>query len=359
MHIKSLKLTNFRNYKSEYLEFSPGKNIIYGLNGQGKTNIVEALYFLQSGKSYRSLKDSETILFGEDYAKIEIEFFKNSNSQNAQFFISEKKSVKLNGILLDKLSELIGSINLVIFTPDHLNLIKDGPGIRRQFIDSFISQLKPSYFQNLISYYRVLKQRNNLLKKRDRKMMDTIFVWDEKLASYGVEICKMRMSAIEKINSTVNLINSSDKVESIELKYVPSIKGDFCDKENFLCQLKSMDEKDFERGITQIGPHKDDFNIFMDGFNIKKYGSQGQQRSCVLKLKLSECEIIKEKEGEYPVLLLDDILSELDDERRRFFIENIKDRQVIITCTDMEYLSGLSDVLFEIEKGKIKRKSEM
>lgn len=359
MHIKSLKLLNFRNYKSEFIEFSPEKNIIFGLNGQGKTNIVEALYFLQSGKSYRSFKDSETILFGEDFAKIEIEFSKHSNPQNAQFFISDKKSVKLNGILLDKLSELVGSINIVIFTPDHLNLIKDGPGIRRQFLDSFISQIKPSYFQNLMNYYRVLKQRNNLLKKRDRKMMETVFVWDEKLAEYGIEILKMRMSAIEKINSTVNLINSGNGVESIFLKYVPSVRGDFCDKENFLSQLKSMAEKDFEKGITQIGPHKDDFNIFMDGINIKKYGSQGQQRSCVLKLKLSECEIIKEKEGEYPVLLLDDILSELDEERRKFFIENIKDRQVIITCTDMEYLSGLSDICFEVEKGKIIRKKEM
>jgi len=359
MHIKNLKLTNFRNYKSEYIEFSPGKNIIYGLNGQGKTNIVEAIYFLQSGKSYRSLKDSETIMFGEDYAKIEIEFEKNSSSQSAQFFISDKKSVKLNGILLDKLSELVGNINIVIFTPDHLNLIKDGPGIRRQFLDSFISQLKPTYFKNLINYYRVLKQRNNLLKQRNRKLLDTVFVWDEKLSQYGAEICKMRMGAIEKINSTVNMITSSGEVENIELKYIPSIKGDFTDAENFVKQLNSGLEKDFERGITQTGPHKDDFSILMNGFNIKKYGSQGQQRSCVLKLKLSECEIIKEKEGEQPVLLLDDILSELDEERRRFFIENIKDRQVIITCTDMEYLSDLSKVCFEVEKGKIIRKQEM
>ena len=355
MFIKNLKLKNFRNYKDEYIEFSPGKNIIYGLNGHGKTNIIEALYFLQSGKSYRSLKDSETIRFGEDFAVVESEFEKRGILGNAQFFLSDKKSVKLNGIVLDKLSELVGSINMVIFTPDHLNLIKEGPGIRRQFLDSFISQIKPSYFINLINYYRVLKQRNNLLKQRNRKYLDSVFVWDEKLAEFGSKICVLRQNAIDKINSTVNLINCGNEVEEISLKYVPCVKGNFSDKENFLNQLKNSLEKDFERGITQTGPHKDDFIINMNGFNIKKYGSQGQQRSCVLKLKLSECEIIKEKEGEQPVLLLDDILSELDEGRRKFFIENINERQVIITCTDIEYLSGISDALFKVENGKIIR----
>lgn len=353
MYIKSLKLKNFRNYDDANIEFSPKKNIIYGLNGQGKTNIIEALYFMQSGKSYRCTKEKEIIKFGCDFAKIEAEFVKDERKNNVMFFLSEKKNIKLNGIAIDRLSELIGNINLVIFTPDHLNLIKEGPSVRRNFLDSFISQLKPVYFKNLINYYKVLKQRNNILKSNKKNMIDTITVWDEKLAELSLNICEMRDGAIKKINEKINNIENLIGTENIRLEYVPGIKGDYKSKENILNQLSQGLERDLEYRMTMTGPHRDDFEIFMNDNNIKKFGSQGQQRSCVLKLKLSECEIIKEKTGEMPPILLDDILSELDENRRKLFIENIKDTQVIITCTDRNFLDDMEGFYFKVHKGKI------
>ncbi len=354
MYIKNLNLQNFRNYDNLNIEFSPKMNIIYGHNGQGKTNIVEALYFFQSGKSFRCLKDKEAVKFGEDYFKIQAFFETNQGQSDALVFVQDKKSVRLNGVQLEKLSELVGEYNMVIFTPDYLNLIKDGPGVRRQFIDSFISQIKPTYFKNLISYYRVLKQRNNVLKQKNKNMLSTLDIWDEKLALLGVKINKMRSSAIDKINETINIVGAESFItEKIKLIYTPSVKGDFEDKENFLYQLSSSRERDLEKGITLTGPHRDDFEIFMNDINIKKYGSQGQMRSCVLKLKLSECEIIKEKTGDTPILLLDDILSELDIERRKFFLENIKDKQVIITCTEKENISFENCFVFRVENGKV------
>ena len=352
MYIQNLKLKNFRNYEDLDIEFSPQKNIFYGLNGQGKTNIIEALYFMQSGKSYRCTKEKETIKFGCDFAKIEADFIKDERKNNVLFFLSEKKNIKLNGIAIDRLSELIGNINLVIFTPDHLNLVKEGPSVRRNFLDSFISQLKPIYFKNLINYYKVLKQRNNILKSH-KNMLETISVWDEKLADLALNICQMRENVIKKINKVINEKDELTGTEKIELEYVCGIKGDYKSKENILNQLKSGLERDLEYKMTMTGPHRDDFEIFMNGKNIKKYGSQGQQRSCVLKLKLSECEIIKEKTGEMPPILLDDILSELDENRRKNFIENIKDNQVIITCTDKEFLKDMEGFYFRVHEGKV------
>ena len=357
MYIKSLKLKNFRNYEEAKLEFSPEKNIIFGLNGQGKTNIIEALYFLQSGRSYRCTKEKETIKFGCEYARIEAEFEKDEIKNNILFFISDKKSVKINGINIDRLSEIIGNINLVIFTPDHLNLIKEGPSVRRNFLDSFISQLKPTYFKNLIAYYKVLKQRNNILKSKNKNMLSTISVWNEKLAELSVNICEMRRATIDKINKNINNITGPAEEESLKLLYLPGIKGEFNNKENIIAQLEGSIDRDLEYGMTMTGPHRDDFEIFMNEENIKKYGSQGQQRSCVLKLKLAECEIIKEKTGQMPPILLDDILSELDENRRHLFIENIKNTQVIITCTDKEFLKGMEGFYFRVEKGKIKKEN--
>jgi len=353
MYIKSLSLKNFRNYDTLELELSPEKNIFYGLNGQGKTNIIEALYYLQSGKSYRCQKEKEVIKFGQSYARIEAEFEKEERKNNILFFLSEKKSIKLNGIAIDRLSELIGNINIVIFTPDHLNLIKDGPSVRRGFLDSFISQLNPSYFKNIIAYYKVLKHRNNILKSKNESMLDTISVWDEKLSKLTYSICKLRKEAIESINKNINNINSSFDNEVISILYIPSIKGDIENKENIKTQLEKGLKRDLEYGITMTGPHRDDFEILMNGKNIKNFGSQGQQRTSILKLKIAESEIIKEKTGEMPPILLDDILSELDEKRRKLFIENINDRQVIITCTDKDFLKGMKANFYKVSDGLI------
>ena len=201
MIVKNIYLENFRNYKSQKIELSNGKNIFFGLNGQGKTNIIEALYYFCTCKSFRSIHDKEIISFGEEYAHIRIDFEDKRRENSADIYITDKKSVKLNGINLEKLSEIIGKINMVIFTPEHLNLVREGPGTRRNFLDVLISQIKPMYFKYLMNYYKVLKQRNNILK--NRKMLSTIEVWDEKLVQYGVKICEYRREVIKKMNEYI------------------------------------------------------------------------------------------------------------------------------------------------------------
>ena len=352
MYIKKLELENFRNYKKEIFEFSPDKNIIYGLNGQGKTNIIEALYFFVNGKSYRTTKDNEVINFEKDYAKIKIFFNDGIRDNKGEIIIQNKKIVTVNDIPLGKLSELIGFINIVIFTPDMLSIVKEGPGVRRQFLDILISQLKPVYFKTLLNYYKVLINRNNILKRKNKAELSTISVWNEKLAEYGTVISKYRYDMIEQINEVIKNIAFENINENLNLEYVSGIKNDFCDKNEFLKQLENNLNKELEKGLTLIGPQRDDFEIKMNGKYIKKYGSQGQIRTGVLKLKLCECEIIKNNTGRKPVLLLDDILSELDKKRKDFFLEKIGDMQIFITCTQKE--SDENAKYFHIENGKIK-----
>ena len=207
MYIDKLYLSNFRNYENQYFEFSPDTNIIYGMNGQGKTNIIEALYFFCNGKSYRTQKDCETIKFGEKEGKIKISFDDEQRNNTGEIIISDKKIVKINDIPLLKLSEIIGLINIVIFTPDMLNIIKEGPGVRRQFLDILISQLKPVYFKTLLSYYKVLMSRNNILKSHNKAMMSTLDVWNEKLAEYGCVISKYRSEMIDMLGKEINNFN--------------------------------------------------------------------------------------------------------------------------------------------------------
>lgn len=352
MIVKNIYLENFRNYKSQKIELSNGKNIFFGLNGQGKTNIIEALYYFCTCKSFRSIHDKEIISFGEEYAHIRIDFEDKRRENSADIYITDKKSVKLNGINLEKLSEIIGKINMVIFTPEHLNLVREGPGTRRNFLDVLISQIKPMYFKYLMNYYKVLKQRNNILK--NRKMLSTIEVWDEKLVQYGVKICEYRREVIKKMNEYIGEYESEKEKFSIE--YLPSIKNDFTNPENFLNQLKSGLERDIEKGMTMTGPHRDDFDVNLNDKSLKKYGSQGQTRTGVLKIKLCECEIIKSITGEEPILLLDDVLSELDEKRRKYFIDNIEGRQVIITCTDRSFAEDKKASYFYVKEGLVEKR---
>ncbi len=353
MHIDKLYLNNFRNYKNQYFEFSPDINIIYGMNGQGKTNIIEALYFFCNGKSYRTLKDSETVKFGEKEGKIKIAFNDEQRNNTGEIIISDKKIVKINDIPLLKLSEIIGLINIVIFTPDMLNIIKEGPSVRRHFLDILISQLKPVYFKTLISYYKVLMARNNILKSKNQSMISTLNVWNEKLAEYGCIISKYRSDIIDMLDHQINNFNFENIKENISIRYLSSVKGDFTDKKNFVQQLEKNFEREIEKGITLSGPQRDDFEILMNDSEIKKYGSQGQMRTCVLKMKLAECEIIKNICGKKPVLLLDDILSELDEKRKEFFLNNIKDKQIFITCTKKEKINSGSCKYFHIKNGTL------
>ena len=351
MIIKTLYLENFRNYDMQKIELNCEKNVFYGLNGQGKTNIIEALYYFCTCKSFRSSYDKDVIKFEKDFSHIRIDFETKGRENTADLYITDKKSVKLNGVNLEKLSELIGIANMVIFTPEHLNLIKDGPGVRRNFLDVFISQIKPNYFNYLMNYYRVLKQRNNIIK--NKKMLSAIDVWDEKLAEFGTMVFRYREEAIEKIDECIRKYKTQN--EELSVIYSPSIKENYCDKEYYVKKLNESLEKDLEKGITLIGPHRDDFDVLLNGKSLRKFGSQGQTRSAVLKIKLSECEIIKNITGEEPVLLLDDVLSELDEERRKYFTHNIKGRQTVITCTDRSFSDDGKGSYFHVEKGRARQ----
>ena len=348
MIVNKIYLENFRNYDRQTIELNKEKNVFFGLNGQGKTNIIEALYYFCTCKSFRSVHDREVIKFDRDFSHIKIDFETKRRDNTADIYITDKKSVKLNGVNLEKLSELVGIANMVIFTPEQLNLIKEGPGVRRSFLDVFISQTKPTYFKYLMNYYHILKQRNNILK--NRKMLSAIDVWDEKLAEAGVVIARERNEFLKVIDKFIKKYVTEN--EELSVLYLPSVKNDFTDKENFVSQLKNSLERDIEKGITMTGPHRDDFDVLLNGKSLKKYGSQGQMRTAVLKIKLAECEIIKEITGEEPLLLLDDILSELDETRRKYFTENIVGRQVIITCTDKEFAYDGKGSYFSIEDGK-------
>ncbi len=355
MFIKKLEVENFRNYKKEIFEFCPQKNIIYGLNGQGKTNIIEAIYFFVNGKSYRTTKDNEVINFDGDFCKIKILFNDGIRDNKGEIIIKNKKIITVNDIPIVKLSELIGFINIVIFTPDMLSIVKEGPAGRRQFLDILISQLKPVYFKTLLNYYKVLINRNNILKRKNKSELSTISVWNEKLAEYGTVIAKYRSDMIEKINEVIKNIKFENIKEDLCLEYIAGIKNDFCDKNEFLKQLEINMPKELEKGLTLIGPQRDDFEIKMNGKSIKKYGSQGQIRTSILKLKLTECEIIKQSTGKTPILLLDDILSELDKKRKDFFVKNLGDMQIFITCTQKENVqNNENSKYFCIKNGKIK-----
>ena len=356
MYVKKLKLSGFRNYKSEEFEFMPATNVLYGNNAQGKTNALEALYLFSIGKSFRTQQDRELINFSENFTRITVEFEDRVRENTIEIVIrrDRKKQIKINDIPISKMGDLIGKFTVILFSPDELNLTKGSPNARRKFLDIAISQMRPKYYHILRRYNKVLEQRNNLIKKLrvrpDEKAKETLYVWNEKLAEYGMTIIDYRNSFVEKLNEYAKKIHFEVSGEDFSIKYKPA----FSSKEEFCKKLEISIEKEIEQGFTMYGPHRDDLDITTEGKDIKIYGSQGQHRSAVLALKLAQADMIFEDSGEYPVLLLDDIMSELDSVRRGYLVGKIKDKQVIITCTDADELSTDMDAnLIHIENGKI------
>lgn len=341
MLITSIKLKNFRNYKNLNLNLSKGINIFYGNNAQGKTNIIESIYLCSIGRSFRTKREKEIILLGENNSKINIEFEKKDRNGNIEFEISDKKNILINGVKIKKLSELLGNINVVIFTPDDINIIKGGPSLRRRFLDIMIGQLKPIYIYNLNLYLKYLEQKNNYLKKLNLENIndEMLDIWNEKLAEYAEKVYNYRIKFInfikEKINSIHSNITNAD--EKIEIEYI----SDFKNLDSFKKALKNSKKNDILKGYTTIGIHKDDFIIKINGKPVSIYGSQGQHRTVILSLKMCELQIVKEEIGETPILLLDDFMSELDSKRQKNLLDNIKDIQVIITCTEKFKLDNL------------------
>ena len=355
MWISEINLLNFRNYKTEKIELGKDINIFYGENAQGKTNIIESIFFGSMGKSFRAKKDLEVIKLNENEAIVEIFFEKKDREGKIKIEISNKKNVFLNGVKLKKLSQLLGNINIVIFTPDDINILKGGPQNRRKFLDIMISQLKPNYMYNLNLYKKTIEQRNKYLRqiREENKTEKLLDIWDEKLVEYADQIYKYRKYYIEKIKEKIKKIHSdiTEEKEEIEINYLTCCKN----KEEYLNLLKEKRKIDIIKGYTTKGIHGDDFNIFINNKQLDIYGSQGQYRTAILSLKMSELEIIEDEIGEMPILLLDDFMSELDEKRRNHLLEKIRDIQVIITCTDKIKLENQKILIYNVNNGKVSR----
>ena len=353
MYIEKIRLQNFRNYENLEIDLNKNINIIYGENAQGKTNIIESIFLCAFGKSFRTSKEKEMIKFNKEKSLVEAFYQKKDRDGKIKIELGNKKQISLNGIKIKKLSELLGNINIVIFTPEDINILRDGPVKRRRFLDMMIGQLRPNYVYNLNMYTKTIEQRNNYLRqiKEENKPEDMLEIWDEKLAEYGEKVYIYRKEFIEKLYNKINEIhgNITDNKETLKIEFISN-----CDnKEKYLKLLKERRKLDIIKGFTTKGIHRDDFVIYINGKEVNIYGSQGQNRTVVLSLKIAELNVIYEEIGEYPILLLDDFMSELDEVRRKNFLNNIKNTQVILTCTEKIDLPEVEYNLYNIRKGEI------
>lgn len=356
MIIKSIELNNFRNYEVANIEFDKNINILYGDNAQGKTNLLEACYYSAISKSFKSNKDKEIIRFGQDYLSIKTIIDKNDREYAIDISINNnKKTIKVDNVKINKTSDLLGLLNVILFSPEDLNIIKNGPSERRRFFDNEISQIDRIYLSDLINYNKVLNNRNKLLRDIafDNSIKDTLDVWDMQLVEYGKKIIKRRREFIDELKYYVKdkHFKISGGKEELIINYEPSIDDMFFEDE-----LINNREKDLKYAQTSVGPHRDDISFKIDGIDIRKFGSQGQKRCSALSLKLSEIDIVSNIIKDKPVLLLDDVLSELDSNRQKFLLESISDIQTIITCTGLDdFVNNRFDVnkVFNVTNGTI------
>lgn len=357
MIIKALELNQFRNYEQLELSFDAGTNILYGDNAQGKTNILEAIYLSATTKSHKGSKDKDMIQFGKEEAHIRTILLKNDLEQRIDMHLrsSRTKGIAIDGSKIKKAAQLLGLLNVVFFSPEDLSIIKNGPAERRHFIDMELCQLDSFYLYNLNHYNKIVNQRNSLLKDLfvNPDLKDTLSIWDSQLLSYGSKIIERRKLFIEQLNEIIYEIHNqlSGGREHIQIYYEPNVDVDEYEK-----KMKSRQEVDIRLKQTTVGPHRDDFSFMADHVDIRKFGSQGQQRTAALSLKLSEIELVKKITGDTPVLLLDDVLSELDSSRQNYLLNYIKDIQTIITCTGLdEFVNNRFTInkVFQIVKGTV------
>ena len=359
MFIKRLQMLNYRNYNVLDISLGPHVNVFMGDNAQGKTNILEGIYYCTFARSHRTSKDRELINWNSDNALLSVTVGRERLDKRIDISILKdgKKAIQINKIKIKKIGELFGNFNVVMFSPEDLKIIKDSPGVRRKFIDMELCQLNPKYYYNLVQYNKVLNERNSILRNRNINK-DILDVYDMQLVEFGYNIIMDRLEYIEKLNKYSTKIHSdiTSGKERIEFKYISTIKDLENIRENFYSLLEKNRVRDCERGITSVGPHRDDFTVLINDIDTKSYVSQGQQRTAVLTIKFSSLKIIKELTGEHPVLLLDDVLSELDFSRKRYILSTIGDIQTIITCTGIEdlyeYLDDKSKV-FKVKDGEI------
>ncbi len=337
MYLKNLKLSNFRNYDNLSIDFDNGINILYGDNAQGKTNILEAIYFCSTTKSHKGSKEKEIIKINENESHIKLLIDRGDYLRTIDMHLrrNRTKGVAIDKSPIKKTSDLFEIINIVFFSPEDLNLIKDGPSKRRKFIDFELCQLDKVYLHNLTSYNKVITQRNNLLKQIsfNSKLLDTLSIWDNQLIKYGNYIISRREEFINSLNEIVYDIHSklSGGREELIIKYQPNITIN-----NFQDELKRVRDRELKVQVTTVGPHRDDITFLNGDIDIRKFGSQGQQRTCALSIKLAEIELVKKIINDKPILLLDDVLSELDIKRQNYLLDSIEGIQTILTCTGLE-----------------------
>lgn len=357
MHITSIEVGDFRNYENAKLEFHPKINILYGDNAQGKTNILESIFVCGTSNSHKGSKDKELIRMGKEEAHIRMVLQKREISHRIDMHLRKNKAkgIAIDGIPIRKSSELMGLLNVIFFSPEDLKIIKNGPAERRRFMDMELCQLDGIYLHDLAEYNKVLKQRNKLLKQIVYQpfLKDTLSIWDEKLLEFGDRIIDRRHLFVREIREIVQKIseNLTGGKERITVSYEANVE-----KEDFERELNASLERDLKFCTTSIGPHKDDLCFINQDMDMRKFGSQGQQRTCALALKLAEIEIVKQNTGDFPVLLLDDVLSELDRNRQNYLLDSIHDIQAIITCTGLEEFidSRLTlDRVFRINAGRV------
>lgn len=360
MIIKSLELADFRNYENLNIEFDRGTNILYGDNAQGKTNILEAIYLSSTTKSHKSSKDQDIIRFGYEESHIRTYLEKEDVEYKVDMHLrkSKSKGIAINGQKIKKAAELLGLLNVVFFSPEDLSIIKNGPSERRRFVDMELCQLDNFYLYNLNHYNKIVNQRNKLLKDlfMNPDLKDTLNIWDSQLVSFGSKIIERRHVFISQLNEIIFDIHKklSGEKEKLIIKYEPDVTI-----ENYESRLRINQERDIRLKQTSTGPHRDDFSFIVNDVDIRKFGSQGQQRTAALSLKLSEIELVKKIAKDTPVLLLDDVLSELDSNRQNYLLNSIGNIQTIITCTGLdEFVNNRFEInrVFNVQNGIVERK---
>ncbi|MBE5736675.1 MAG: DNA replication/repair protein RecF [Clostridiales bacterium] len=358
MKIETIELKNYRNYDSLEVALGDKLNVIVGKNAQGKTNLLESVFLCAIGRSPRLHKDKDLINWDKDFSKVKVRVNRHIGSADIELYLfrNQNKAIKINGIGIKKIGQLFGNLNAIYFSPDELKLIKESPDERRKFMDIDLCQFDKNYFYDLANYNKVLQQRNKLLKNSNESALkETISIWNEQLAISGAKIILARCALIEKLKVHAGKIHAyltSDK-EELKLSYQGIVGDNVAELQSLLLKKYSETlDKDIHLGYTTVGPHRDDIKIESNGIDLRTFGSQGQQRTGALSLKLAELEVFKDNIGEYPVLLLDDVLSELDETRQSKLLEFVSSVQTLITCTD--YNINIPHKKFVIEGGNIK-----
>ena len=358
MYIDSIELSHYRNYSNLNISFDKGITILYGDNAQGKTNVLEACYIAGTTKSHRGSKDKEIIQFGEDEAHIRLNVNKHDVGHRIDMHLRKNKSkgVAIDGISIRKSGELFGLLNMIFFSPEDLSIIKNGPGQRRRFMNLELCQLNKLYYHNYVNYNKALNQRNTLLKQIsfNKSLKDTLDMWDEYLIQYGTAIIEERQQFVDQLNSIVKEIHEhlTGGRESIEIEYEKNVS-----KNDYKNVMKKKRDIDLKYQTTGVGPHRDDICFKIDGVDVRTFGSQGQQRTAALSLKLAEIELVKSIIHDTPVLLLDDVMSELDSNRRNFLLDSIKDIQTVVTCTGYDdFIKSRLNInrIYEVIRGSVK-----